>query len=104
MSDDDSRRTVQDHYDALHLMKEGLEDANALKVFLMALAKAIQELDGEDADTSQQTLFLTTLDEWLDKLHPKLRSGPKIVLTTKTFRHVLDQQLDEMRMYQNPPQ
>ena len=36
MSDDDSRRTVEDHYDALHLMKEGLEDANALKVFLMA--------------------------------------------------------------------
>ena len=104
MSDDDSRRTDQDHYDALHLMKEGLEDANALKVFLMALAKAIQELDGEDADTSQQTLFLTTLDEWLDQLHPKLRSGPKIVLATKTFRHVLDQQLDEMRMYQNPPQ
>ena len=104
MSDDDRRRTIEDHHDALYLLKEGLEDASALKVFLEALAKAIQELDDDDTDTSQQTHFLTYLDKYLDKAHGIVGSGPRVVLATKTFRHVLDQHLSEMKMYRDPPQ
>ena len=99
---DDYRRTPQDHHDSLYLLNEGLEDASALKVFLEALAKAIQELDDDDTDTSQQTLFLTTLDKYLDKVHGTVGSAPRVVLATKTFWKVLDQHLAEMRMYRDP--
>ena len=99
---DDYRRTPQDHHDSLYLLKEGLEDASALKVFLEALAKAIQELDDDDTDTSQQTHFLTDLDKYLDKVHGTVGSGPRVVLATKTFRKVLDQHLAEMKMYRDP--
>ena len=99
---DDYRRTVQDHYDALHLIKEGLEEANALKVFFISVAKAVQELDESDADISRQTLFLTTLDNSLKSLHQDLGSGPKTVDATETYREVLDQHLAKMRIYRDP--
>ena len=97
-------RKAQDHHDSLYLLKEGLEDASALKVFLEALAKAIQELDDDDTDSSQQTRFLTDLDKYLGKAHRTVGSGPRVVLATTTFRTVLDQHLAEMLTARQPRQ
>ena len=81
----DFRRTVEDHYLSLHLLKEGLQDAQGLNLFLSALAKAILELDASGNDRDLLEKFLKILDLVLKDLHEQLGSDPTTVAAANKF-------------------
>lgn len=62
-----SDEAMENHYASVHMLKEGLEEADALKIFLIGVAKAIQELDTSDDDKSHQRGFLEELDASLNQ-------------------------------------
>ena len=90
---------TEDHYMSLHLLKEGLSDADALKLFLIALAKAIQELDESGDYKDFEKRFLCLLDEILQDLHILGESPPRSVEATKIFRQVLNQHFSDLHVY-----
>ena len=100
MSDEDYRQTLDDHAYALSLAKEGLEQPEALKLFLIAVGKAILELDDSDDCKSQKTRFLKVLDLAMEDV--VRGSGPPVVKAVRDFRRILGQHLDEMLMYRRP--
>lgn len=99
----DYRKTPDDHFMALLLLESGLQQADALKIFLIALAGTIRSLDASDDCTPRQTRFLSILDDHLRENHKNVGSAPAAVKATDDFRRVLDQHLDEMQMFARPP-
>ena len=98
----DYRKEPADHYTTLHLLRENLVEANALAMFLSAIAQAIRELGDGDDLSGEQTRFLASIDENLERLHRAGRSGPESVQATEAFREVLDQKLCELAGYADP--
>ena len=101
---DDYRRTLEEHSESLWLLKEGLQDADALLVFLTAFGSTLRALDEHEDYTNLRTRFLRDFDARIEHQFSELGKGPETVQVVRRFRQKLEQLIDEMDMYQSPRQ
>ena len=66
------------------LLNEGLQDAEALMIFLMSLGSTLRALDDGTSNTPRRTLFLEELDRCVERVHSGLGSSPETVQAVRT--------------------
>lgn len=86
----------EDAYLQLHLLKEGLLEADALMLFLTASARAIQATGGADD-------YRRTLRQTLEHVHQAGNSGSETIDAVNKFRRVSDQIFESLEMFSRPP-
>ena len=100
----DYRRTLEDHLASLFLLNEGLQNAEALMIFLMAFGSTLRALDDGVGYTPRRDRFLTEFDNCIEQVLSGLGSDSEVVQAVRNFRQKFDQLIAEMDMYERPPQ